>query len=325
MSGSRIAGIGIALPEARLTNAQLAAHLDIDESWIVDRSGILERRVAGPGEDAATLGASAAKNALDAAGVEPEEVDLIVCATITAPRRFPAVACLVGAELGTRAPAYDLNAGCAGFLFALGQVDAAVRAGGASRALVVGTDVMSRITDPDDARSSILFGDGAGAVVIESAPRPCVGPFVLASDGARPEILTLDERDLVVMNGREVYRRAVAAMTSSLVSLFSLHGHRVEDIDLVIAHQANQRILDAVSERVGLRGDQVFSNIHNRGNTSAASIPIALYEAQERGVLKDGDRIALTAFGAGFCWGSALAEWDGVRTTAPRRTEAAHV
>lgn len=325
MSGARVASIGVALPERRLTNADLVARLGVSDSWIVDRSGIHERRIAGPGEDAATLGTLAARRALAAAGVDHEDVDLIVCATVTASRRFPAVACLIGADLGTDAAAYDLNAGCAGFLFALAQADAAVRAGSASRALVVGTDVMTRITDQDDARSSILFGDGAGAVLLEPSPRLSVGPFVLASDGARPDVLTVDERDLVVMHGREVYRRAVAAMASSLVSVLALHGRRIEEIDQVIAHQANQRILDAVAERVGLPRDRVFSNIALRGNTSAASIPLALFEADQEGALSEGDSVALTAFGAGFCWGSGLLDWSGVRTWAPDMAEAAHV
>ena len=325
MIGARISGIGIALPDRVLANAELAARWDIPELWLFERSGIHERRMASPDQDAATLGADAARQALERAGIPPEDIDLIVCATITATRRFPAAACLVGASLGTRAPAYDLNAGCSGFLFALAQADAAIKAGSAQRVLVVGTDVMSRIIDYDDPRSAILFGDGAGAVVVEGASEDALGPFDLHADGSNPEILTLDDRDLVQMHGREVYRKAVAAMTSSLLSLLARSELNANDIDLVVPHQANQRIIDAVRDRSGLNPDQVFSNIEYRGNTSAASIPIALYEADDQGVLKEGHRVALTAFGAGLCWGSSLLSWSGVNAASEAPKEAAHV
>ena len=325
MIGARISGIGSALPDRALTNAELAARWDLPELWLYERSGIHERRIASPDQDASVLGTIAAQGALEGAGCTSEEIDLIVCATITAPRRFPAVACLIGAALDTRAAAYDMNAGCAGFLFALAQADAAIKAGSAQRVLVVGSDVMSTIIDYEDPRSAILFGDGAGAVLVERSSENALGPFDLHADGSSPEILTLDDNDLVQMQGREVYRKAVAAMTSSLLSLLARSGLEASDIDLVVPHQANQRIIDAVRDRSGLTADQVFSNIEYRGNTSAASIPIALFEAHDQGLLKNDQRVALTAFGAGLCWGSTLLSWNGVNAAAPIRKEIAHV
>ena len=317
MNGARIVSTGMAVPEKELTNAELGARLDVNDSWIVDRSGIRTRRVASPRQNAASLGTVAALNALERAGMASTDVDSIICATVTSERRFPATACVIGAALGTQAPAYDVNAGCSGFLFALAQADAAVRSGSARCVLVVGTDVMSRITDPYDTKTAILFGDGAGAVVVGPSASSALGPFLLRSDGTRSHVLTLDENDHTRMEGREVFRLAVAAMSSSLSELLAREGRDAATVDLVIAHQANQRILSAVGERVGLRDEQVFSNISTYGNTSAGSIPIALHEAQEDGALREGDIVALTAFGAGFCWGAGLLQWS----PAPVRAE----
>lgn len=317
MSGARITALGMAVPDAELTNAELGARLGVDEAWIFERTGIRTRRIAAVDESAAVLGSLAAERALVDARLDALEIDLIICATITGDRRFPATACLIGASLGTQAPAYDLNAGCSGFLFALAQADAAVRSGSVQNVLVIGSDVMSRITDPHDLKTAILFGDGAGAAIIQPASPAALGPFLLASDGSRPDVLTLDERDLTRMEGREVYRMAVAKMASSLSSLLTREGIRSSEIDLVIGHQANQRILTAVAERMALDEATMYSNISRWGNTSAASIPLALYEAQRQGAMQIGDRVALAAFGAGFCWGAGLLEW----TPAPLHAE----
>lgn len=304
--GARISSVGIALPEREVTSAELAGMLDVSESWIVDRTGIKSRRVASDGDTVSGLGLEAARNAL---GSDPVDVDLVICATVTAEARFPATACLIAAGLGMGSPAYDVNAGCSGFLFALAQAEATIAAGAAARVLVVGAEVMSRIVDPGDPKTAILFGDGAGAALVERAEERALGPFTLFSDGSQPELLATDKRGLVTMQGREVYRHAVTAMSTAIASLLAREDSVAADVDLVIAHQANQRILDAVAGRLGLRDDQVFSNIARYGNTSAASIPLALYEAQSDGYLTAGSRIVLTAFGAGFCWGAGLASW----------------
>jgi 3-oxoacyl-[acyl-carrier-protein] synthase III len=307
MNGSKIAGLGIALPEAELTSAQLADEFDVTEDWIVARTGIRSRRIASAEETPTMLGAKAALNALADADVDRGDVDLIICATVTSESRFPATACLIQHELGLTAAAYDVNAGCSGFLFALAQADAAVRSGNCRRALVVGTEVLSRITDREDKKTAILFGDGAGAAVVEPSSDTSIGPFRLYADGSRPELLYVDPtRDLIRMEGREVYRKAVDAMAMSVGALLAGQGVAAGDVDLVIAHQANQRILDAVAVRLGLDPTACFSNISRYGNTSAASIPIALYEAREEGRARDGDLVVLTAFGAGFTWGSGF-------------------
>jgi 3-oxoacyl-[acyl-carrier-protein] synthase III len=307
MTGSKIAGLGIALPKTELTSAQLAQELDVTEDWIVARTGIRSRRIASSEETPTLLGANAALNALTDADVDRSDVDLIICATVTSESRFPATACLIQSELAITAAAYDVNAGCSGFLFALAQADAAVRSGNCRRALVVGTEVLSRITDRNDKKTAVLFGDGAGAAVVEPSTESSVGPFRLYADGSRPELLYVDPRsDLIHMEGREVYRRAIDAMASSVGALLTQHGVAAGDVDLLIAHQANQRILDAVAVRLGLDPAACFSNITRYGNTSAASIPIALYEARAEGRARDGDLVVLTAFGAGFAWGSGF-------------------
>lgn len=316
MTGSRITAVGVALPERELTNLELGRRIERDAAWIEARTGIRSRRIATEGVTAGTLGIAAAERALDAALLAGSDVDLIICATVTPDLRFPATACLIQAALASEAAAFDLNAGCSGFLYALAQADATIRSGAAQRVLVVGTEVLSRITDPSDPATSILFGDGAGAVVVEAAGRhPSLGPFMLFSDGRRPDLLFVDDAtDTVRMQGREVYRAAVAGMTDSVRRLLASSGIGPDDVDLVIAHQANGRILEAVGDRLGMPPTKMFSNISGYGNTSSASIPIALAEAAETGALKDGDLIVLTAFGAGFVWGAGLVPWGPAAT-----------
>lgn len=304
----------------------MARLFGVGEDWIVSRTGISSRRIATGTEDAASLGVTASLRALTDAGLGVADIDTIVCATITASRRFPATACSIGAALGSTAPAWDLNAGCAGFLFALAQADALVRAGSARRVLVVGTDVMSKITDQADPKTAILFGDAAGAVVVEVSDGAALGPFELHSDGARPELLYTDQLDLIRMHGREVYRAAVEGMSSAVTSLLATTGLSGSDIDLVVAHQANRRILDAVTRRLGLDDSQVLCNIQHHGNTSAASIPLALFDAREQGRLQHGDKVVVTAFGAGFCWGAGLLLWGApLRPSTPTLVGAARV
>lgn len=311
MSGSTIAGLGVALASEQLTNAELGVGLGVTEDWIFSRTGIHSRRVAGPQESATTLGTAAAFAAIADCDVAVDDVDSVICATVTPDYRFPAAACEIQAALGISGPAFDLNAGCSGFLVALAQADALIRAGSAQAVLVVGTDVLSRLTDYHDRGTAILFGDGAGAAIVRrSETGTWLGPFDLFSDGSRPDLLYVDPvTNLIHMKGREVYRAAVEAMSKSIGELIDRCGMSPCDVDLVVAHQANQRILDAVADRVGVPRSLAFSNVAYCGNTSAASMPIALFDARAEGRLKDGDLVVLTAFGAGFTWGAGLLRW----------------
>jgi 3-oxoacyl-[acyl-carrier-protein] synthase III len=239
-------------------------------------------------------------------------------ATCTPDFVLPATSPLVAASLGAKgAGAYDTNAACSGFLYALAQATSLVESGTVKRVLICGADVLSRVTDAHDVGSSILFGDGAGAAVVEYVDGPSrLGPFRLYADGSRPELLWVPpERGVIHMEGREVYRHAVEAMTTSVRGLLSEASMSADDVDLLVAHQANARIVNAVAERLQFDTEKIITNITRVGNTSAASIPLALAEAFEAGTIKDGDRIVLTAFGAGFAWGAGLMTW-GTRLTA---------
>ena len=318
MTGSRMAGIGVALPEREVGNDEIASALGVDDRWIFERTGIRARRVAAPDDTASSLGATAAERCLAAAEVEPDEVDLILCATVTPDLRFPATACLIQARLSTRGAAYDLNAGCAGFLFALAHADAAVRSGAASKVLVIGAEVLTRITDPSDRSTAILFGDGAGAALVERSHESALGPFSLHSDGSKPELLCVPEPDAVIrMRGREVYRAAVSGMASAVEDVLRRSRTGLDEVGLVVAHQANRRIVEAVAQRVGAPPEKAFVDIERVGNTSAASIPLALHDALAARRLRAGDRVVLTAFGAGFCWGAGMMTW-GTSSTAVR-------
>lgn len=317
--GSAITGWGMAVPDGVLDNAELADRLDVTQDWIVERTGVRRRRIAGSGDTASTLTTRAAVAALERAALDAADLDYVILATLTPDYQMPSAACLVQSALGARrAAAYDLNAGCSGWLYALAQANSLVESGAAQRVLVAGADVLSRVTDYSDKRSCVLFGDGAGVVVIEQAEGESrIGPFVLRADGSEPELLYIpQDTGLISMQGRKVYARAVDAMASSVSSIIAGAGIAPEDVGLVIAHQANARILKAVAERLGFDPDKVFCNIDRYGNTSAASIPIALTEAHEAGLIVDGDVIVVTAFGAGFAWGAGIVRW-GVPVVAP--------
>lgn len=311
MMGCAVTGWGTALPERRLTNADLAASLEVEEAWISGRTGIHERRIAEGEESTTSLAAAAAREALGRAGVAPADLDAVVVATITPDVRIPGAAPMLAAELGAgHAWSYDLNAGCSGFLVALAQARALVVSGSADRVLVCGADLLSRITDYSDPQSCVLFGDGAGAVVVEAAPEDTLGPFVLGSDGSQPELLWTRPSDgLIEMKGREVYRRAVAEMAASVADVVKAANMALDDVDLVVAHQANARILSAVADRLGLPEELFATNIARVGNTSAASIPLALGDALSEGRIAPGATVMLTAFGAGFTWGAGLVRW----------------
>ncbi|MGH2788918.1 MAG: beta-ketoacyl-ACP synthase III [Actinomycetota bacterium] len=309
---SAIAGLGAALPEKVLDNAELAARLDVTEEWIFGRTGISERRIAGDDQTTATLATDAGRLALKAASVEASDLDYVIVATCTPDYLLPSTAALVGAELGAvGVAAFDLNAACSGFLYGLTQASALIDAGTAKRVLVCGADVLSRITDYSDPKSSVLFGDGAGAAVmqrIEGESR--VGPFLLHAEGSQPELLYVPpETGVIHMEGREVYKRAVEGMTASVRAILLTAGIAASDVDLLVAHQANARILRAVGERLGFPTEKLMTNIARVGNTSGASIPLALADALANGRLKEGDRVVLTAFGAGFTWGAGVVRW----------------
>ena len=321
MTGAHVTGWGTSLPVGTLTNDELATGLGVTAEWIYQRTGIRTRHIAKDGETATELAVAAARAALARADVQPEHVDLVIVATVTPDLQLPATASLVQAKLGcTRAGAFDLNAGCAGFLYALAQGSASIHSGTSRRVLVCGVDVLSRVTDYADPGTCILFGDGAGAVVLEVTSEGGLGPFVLRSDGSQPELLQIPPAEGVIrMQGREVYRHAIEAMVASLTDALSAARLTIDDIALVVAHQANGRIVEAVADRMGVDRAKVALNIDVVGNTSAASIPLALADAAEHGRLQDGDLVAVTAFGAGFAWGAGVVRW-GTRTETSAHT-----
>lgn len=310
--GSAITGWGRALPAGVLGNAELAQRFDVGEDWIYQRTGIEWRAIATEDESTSSLAIEAGRRALESAGIDAEDLDLVILATCTPDYQIPACAPLVQAGLGAhRAGAFDVNAVCAGFLYALAQASALIDSGSMERVLVCGADVFTRVTDDGDLGSSILFGDGAGAVVVEHKEgASSLGPFLLRSDGSTARLLYMPpDKDVVEMNGREIYRHAVDEMTKSVREVLFRAHLSLDDVDLVIAHQANGRILKAVGERLRLDPDIVVNNISQIGNTSAASIPIALAEVAENGRLKENDRVVLTAIGAGLVWGAGIVRW----------------
>ncbi len=325
----RITGVGHAVPSRILTNAELERTVETTDEWITERSGIRERRIAGPAESSSTLGTAAARAALASADVAAGDIDLIVVGTSTPDGVFPATASRIQDALGARrAGAFDVNAACAGFLAALSTGMQFVAGGGARRVLVIGAETMSRIVDWTDRNTCVLFGDGAGAVVLErgTASEPgALESFVMRSDGSlasllycggpeAPAIAGSPGGPYIVMDGRNVFRQAVTAMSQAAAEAVALAGLRVADIALCVPHQANARIIDAVARNLGLPGERVFTNLDRFGNTSSASIPIALSEATAQGRLRPGDHLLMLAFGGGLAWGAMVVEWAGVRT-----------
>jgi 3-oxoacyl-[acyl-carrier-protein] synthase-3 len=307
-----ITGWGAALPATEITSAELETRYGLPPGWIEERTGISARRVAEPEETTTALAIAAGQDALASAKLDASDIDLVMVATCTPDVALPPVAALVQAGLGAaRAGAVDVGAACAGFLYALAQADALIRAGTVKRVLVCGAEIMSRSIQGSDPRTAVLFGDGAGAVVVEhSEAGSGIGPIRLASDGSRPDLLWADISDRTIrMKGRPVYLRAVAEMAGAVESLLADAGMGLGAVDLLIAHQANARILTAVADKLLMPEDRVFSNIARLGNTSAASIPLALHDAVAAGRLNDGDTVVLTAFGAGFLWGAAVVQW----------------
>jgi 3-oxoacyl-[acyl-carrier-protein] synthase-3 len=323
LRGSKITGTGHYCPERVLTNFDLEKMVDTSDEWIVTRSGIRERRIAAPDEATSDLSVAAARAALESAGVRPDELDGIVLGTVCGDMVFPATSCLVQDRIGaTKAAAFDLNAACSGFIFGLGTAHALISSGRMDKVLVIGVEVLSKLTDWTDRATCVLFGDGAGAVVLEPAePGTGILGTYMKSDGALADLLhlpaggtrnpasleTIARRDhFIKMKGDGVFKYAVRAMEDAAIHVLEQANLSIESLDLVIPHQANIRIIDAVKTRLGLPDDKVLANIDRYGNTSSASIPIALDEAVREGKLKRGDLVLLVAFGGGLTWGAVL-------------------
>ena len=306
-----IGAVAMAVPAQIVGNEPIAARLGIEPEWIVERTGVRERRVLGPGESLVELGAEAAERALAQATVAPEAVDLVLAATMSHERLTPPLAPLLADRIGTDAGALDIDGACTGFVGALSLAAAQVESGRAETVLVIGAERLSALTDPDDRATAALFGDGAGAAVVRPAAGAGFGPFVLGSDGSQAELVTA-ERDeaLIRMQGQDTFREAVNRMSAATVAATSAADIDLSEIDLFVYHQANARILRALAQRLGLDAERVVECISRYGNTSAATIPIALATALEDGRIAAGDRVLLAAFGGGLTWGATVLEWE---------------
>lgn len=329
MLRSRITGTGSCLPDKILTNADLERMVDTSDEWITTRTGIKERRIAAEGQFTSTFAAEAARRALDMAGVAAEEIDLIILGTVTPDFPFPATACIVQHEIGAiNAAAFDLSAACSGFIYGLSIADKYIRCGEARKILVIGAEVLSRVVDWTDRNTCILFGDGSGAAVVEAAEGDTgILSTHIFTNGAFWNTLyqpgcgnrnpatsdkTIQERLFHIrMDGNDVFKHAVRAMEDASGIALAANGMTPGDVSLLIPHQANRRIIDATAKRLGIAPDdsRLFVNLHRYGNTSSASIPISIDEANRNGRIKQGDNVLLAAFGGGFTYGSALLRW----------------
>ena len=320
---SVVIGCGSYLPSHILTNVDLARKVDTSDAWITQRTGIQERRIAAVGEFTSDLALAAARRALDAGNIDPQSIDLVVLATSTPDNTFPATAVAVQAGLGiTRGAAFDLQAVCSGFVFALTTADGLLRTGAFKRALVIGAETFSRLLDWSDRSTCVLFGDGAGAVVLDavaqSGSRSDRGILTahLRSDGRHKDKLYVDGGPSSTqtvgrlrMEGREVFKYAVAMITDVVVAAFAATGYTAADIDWFVPHQANKRIIDGSAQKLGIAPEKIVTTVDRHGNTSAASIPLALSVAVADGRIKQGDLILMEAMGGGFTWGAILLRW----------------
>ena len=307
MTTARITGWGAALPDKVVTNADLAAVLDTSDEWIMERSGIRERRIGGT---TAGLAVEAGRAALQHAGVSPGEIGLLVLATTTPDQQVPATASTVQDVLGLRCGAFDLNAACSGFVYGLVVAHQFIENGSVDKVLLVGSETLSRITDWDDRTTAVLFADGAGAVVLEGGDgEPNLLGWDLGSDGALRPILDADVGGYIRMEGKEVFRRAVRVMIDSATRSMQQAGVTADDIALVVPHQANIRIIESANAKLGLPMERTAVVLDRTGNTSSASIPLALADAAESGRLKTGDLVLMVGFGAGMTWASAIVRW----------------
>lgn len=318
-----IKGVGGYLPTRVLTNADLAKVVDTSDQWITERTGIKERRIAAEGELTSTMGAVAARRALDDAGVAPEDIDLIILATSTPDQTFPATAVSIQADLGiTQGAAFDMQAVCSGFVFALATADTYMKSGLFKRALVIGAEAFSRLLDWEDRSTCVLFGDGAGAVVVEAqklngvATDRGVLATCLRSDGRYRDKLYVDGGPSSTgtvghlrMDGPEVFRHAVTKISEVIGTTLDQAGYNASDIDWFVPHQANRRILDGAAKKLGLDRDKIIITLDKHANTSAASIPLALSQGRSDGRIKPGDLVLIEAMGGGFTWGAVLIRW----------------
>jgi 3-oxoacyl-[acyl-carrier-protein] synthase-3 len=324
--GAIIAGTGSSLPERRLTNDDLSKMVDTNDEWIVQRTGMRERRIAGPNDTTATLSLAAAQKALAAAGLQPSDLDLIICATITPEMVTPSTACFVAASMGlSDTPAFDLAAACSGFVYALDTGAAFIKAGRYKNVLVIGAETLSRITDYTDRGTCILFGDGAGAAVLQRSNDPKQGliysalhadgrgwELLFCAPGSRNPIspeLAANKSQYLKMNGREVYKFAVHRFEQMIEDAMRKCELTVDQIKLIVPHQVNMRIINSAVHKLGFPSEKVFVNIEKYGNTSAASVPIALDEAVRAGKLQKGDVAIFVAFGAGLTWANAVVKF----------------
>jgi 3-oxoacyl-[acyl-carrier-protein] synthase-3 len=308
-----ISGLGAALPQRKVANAEIAARLGVSVEWIERRTGISERRYASSGQRVSDLATSAGRIALEGAGLDPAELDMVLLATLAPDDITPGVAPVVAHELGAlNAGAIDIGAACAGSIAALALGTSWVQARHARHVLVIGAEIMTRFVDADDRRTAPLFGDGAGAMLISSDASGAIGPFVLGSDGAQAHTIRATRaRGVLEMDGHETYLRAVDQLSSCTRDVLERAGFGLQDIDLFIYHQANARILSGVAERLELPRERVFDCIRELGNTSAASVPLALDEAVRAGAVWPGARVLLGAIGAGLVWGATVLTWGG--------------
>jgi 3-oxoacyl-[acyl-carrier-protein] synthase-3 len=315
-----ITGLGVHVPERVFTNKDLEQYVDTSDEWIVERTGIRERRFASEDEALTDIARPAALSALEDSGTRADEIDLLICATVTPDMMFPTSAAILADELGMPdAAAYDLLAGCTGFVYAIAQAYGMLAGGLAKKALVVGGDVLSKILDWEDRSTLVLFGDGAGAVVLERVDEGGFLGFELGADGGGGENLWLpgsgsrhfeDADRLVKMNGREVFKFATRVLVSSAEAVLNECGRTVDEIDVYVPHQANKRIIDHAARKLGIPEEKVVVNVDRYGNTSSGSIPLALADAALDGRLREGELVLMTGMGAGLTWGSALIEWN---------------
>ncbi|MEW8970266.1 beta-ketoacyl-ACP synthase III [Mesobacillus jeotgali] len=304
-----ITGVGRYLPEEVVTNLDLEKKMDTSDEWIRTRTGIEERRIAGDDMDTSDLAYRAAVEAISNAGISAEDLDLILVATVTPDQPFPTVACMLQDQLGAKkAAAMDLSAACAGFMYGMVTAKQFIEAGTYKYVLIVGVEKLSKITDWNDRNTAVLFGDGAGAVVMGPvSDNRGVLSFELGSDGSGGKHLYQD--DYIVMNGREVFKFAVRQMGESSINVLEKAGLSKEDVDFLIPHQANIRIMEAARQRLELPVEKMSKTVHKYGNTSAASIPISLFEELEAGKIKDGDVVVMVGFGGGLTWGAIAMRW----------------
>jgi 3-oxoacyl-[acyl-carrier-protein] synthase-3 len=320
-----IAGVGSSLPPRLVPNAWFESQVDTSDEWIRDRTGIEARHFVDDGVVASDLAVEASRLAMESAGVAAEHLDLIVCASVTGDTPFPATAVWVQRKLGVSCPAFDVNAACAGFSYALATSTAMIGSGMADTALLIGSEVFSRILDFRDRQTCVLFGDGAGAAIVRRVEAPGIEGTVLGADGtaaeilimpgggsrepASPETVAAGRHRIFMPNGREVFKRAVTEMASACREVLEKNGHTTDDVDVLIPHQANARIMKAVADRLHIPAEKAVIDVAEVGNTSAASIPIALDRAWRAGRIRRGDLVLFTSFGAGLTWGATVMRW----------------